>query len=244
MRKKIFAFLLILIVGLSSGIASVRGEMSSANYKILLDVIGSFGGEANSLNYILQQNLGEPFIQKTASASYGVEAGFLQAVNTTLTMSIVNAPVSFGSLDPGGSATDSVDLRVTTDAWNGFTLSINMQQHANTGCTDRYALCQSSDTYYIPNISATIAAPAVWSEDGLGFTVSAGTSVEAKWNSGSNYAAVPSSATVFHTKTGYYAPASSPTYDATTIGFKIQIPTSQVTGTYDNTVTFTATADL
>ena len=244
MRKTTILSSLVLLILFAFFGTNAWAEMSSTNYKIPADIVGGAGGESGSASYLLLQNLGEAFIQRTASANYGVEAGFIQSINTTIVMSIVNAPVDFGSLDPGANITDTVDLRVTTDAWNGYTLGINMQQHSNASCSDRYALCQSSGAYYIPNISATIASPAVWSEDGLGFTVSAGTSVEAKWNSGSNYAAVPSTKTTFHTKADYYAPASGTPYDSSTVRFKIQIPNSQETVTYDNTVTFTATAAL
>lgn len=223
-------------------LASMGPEEST--YIIPADVIGAGGGESRSTNYVLQHNIGEPFTYRSAGATYGVQEGFLQSVNTTLTLSIVNGPIGFGSLNPGGTNTDAIDVRITTDAWNGYTLGTYMVQHSNASCTDRYALCQSTGTAYVPNISATIASPAVWSDDGLGFTITGGTGVAAKWDSGSNYASIPSSETVFHTKTGYKAPSSSPAYDETNLGFKVAVPSAQKAGDYDNTSYFTVTAAL
>ena len=238
--RSLFSLVIIITFILLLTPTPLTAERSSTNYKIPVDVVGGTGGEANSLNYILEQNFGKTFIQRSAGASYGTVAGFFQAVNSSLSLSIIDLPLAFGVMEPGDDNSKTIDLRITTDAWNGYTLGVKMLQHENVSCGDRYALCQDSGSHYIPNISATTESPAPWSESGLGFTISAGTGVDPKWNSGDNYASIPSSETTIHVKENYHAPAGTPSYDTTSLKFRIDASLSQSPGDYDNFVVLIA----
>jgi hypothetical protein len=146
------------------------------------------------------------------------------------------------NLTPGTSVTYSTDCVVRTDA-GGYQLSIQQPS----------LLLNSDAITTLPAITgATIASPAGWTEGttkGFGFTVTAGTDLESAWGTGPyNYAAVPSSDTVFHSRQSspssssvpYYAPPDgSP--EVTTLQFRADAAPSQKSGTYTATIIYTAT---
>lgn len=240
MRKPLALTTIPLCIFLVLSAKSVLAQMSSTNYKIPADVISGAGGQSGSINYLLQQNLGEGFIQRTASSTYGLEAGFLQSVNTTLTLTLSSNNVNFGSLNPGGSSTQTLDTNVKTDAWNGYSLSIS----------EDHALRHTDTVTTIPDFPGTIATPVTWNtQDAFGFTLLSGTCIASKWNSGNDYAAVPTSSTGAHNTgrqytgcPGYKAPATGA--DTTTVRYRLDPPTTQKSGVYSNLITFTATGSL
>jgi len=208
-------------------------RMESANYQINADVISGGGALGSSTNYTLTDTVGESGVIGTGSGTnYILKDGFWQMVNTYVHFSIDSALVDFGTLTPGTPRTGQSVLSVTTDAWNGYTLSI-AQDHN---------LRHTNGTDEIPAHDGTIASPLPWSAPhtvGLGFTVASGSQVEAKWGSGTRFAAIPTTDTVFHTKTGYRSPA-----DTTTVSYTVDAPSTQRSGHYQNTVTYTVMPSL
>lgn len=136
--------------------------------------------------------------------------------------------ISLGSVTPGASNTALQDVIVRTDSGAyGIVLSQdhNLQKGAQT----------------IPAISASIASPAAWSEGttkGLGFTLMNAPSLDGKWGTGANYAAIPGSPTSFYTRSSH---ASSDTIDVINSRLRLDTTTSQEAGFYSNTVTYTGT---
>ncbi len=136
--------------------------------------------------------------------------------------------ISLGAVTPGSSNTALQDVIVRTDSGQyGVTLSQNhdLQNGAAT----------------IPAISASIASPAAWSEGvtkGLGFTLINAPALDGKWGSGTNYAAIPTTATSFYTRTSH---ASSDTIDVINGRLRVDTTAVQGTGAYSNTVTYTGT---
>jgi hypothetical protein len=139
-------------------------------------------------------------------------------------------------LTPGTSVTYQTDAVVRTDA-SGYQLSIQ----------DPIPLTNTIDhTTTIPSIPATIASPAAWNEGvtkGFGFTVIAGTDLESSWGTGPyNYAAVPSTDTVFHQRGSnatYPPPDGTP--EVTSLQFRADTATSQRSGPYQASIIYTAT---
>ena len=134
------------------------------------------------------------------------------------------------NVTPGTSTTYSADAIVRTDA-GGYDLYI--QQPG--------LLTHTDTTTTLANISAAIASPAAWVEGttkGLGFTVTSGTQIEAKWGTGPyNYAAAPSSATAYHSRTGLTGGVP----EVTTVQFRADSNPSQKQGAYSTTIIYTAT---
>ena len=118
---------------------------------------------------------------------------------------------------------------VQTDA-PSYTMALSQNQNLTSGANS------------ISAIAGTIASPAAWTEgttNGLGFTLTSGIGIDGKWGTSPNYnyAAIPGLATAFYTRSGY----SGGVKDQLTIQYRVDAPTSQVAGSYNNTVTYTAT---
>jgi hypothetical protein len=135
------------------------------------------------------------------------------------------------SISPGISQTYNVDAIVRTEA-GGYNLLIQRPK----------PLLHTDGSTVLPDISGTIASPIAWVEGttkGLGFSVISGTQVEAKWGTSPNYdyAALPSTATVYHSRTGL----TGATPETTTIQYRVDTASSQKQGTYSAQVIYTAT---
>ena len=134
------------------------------------------------------------------------------------------------NVTPGTSSTFGSDAVVRTDAggYNLFIQATSLLTHTDTTTT-------------IPMMAGTVAAPATWTEGttkGLGFTVTSGTQVEAKWvGSPYNYAGIPLSAMGFHARTGLNGGIP----EVTRVQFRADTDASQKQGSYTTNVTYTAT---
>lgn len=205
--------------------------MGSANYKINADAIGVSGDLGSSSNYKLFDTAGEAVIGIGQSSNYIMKAGFAYMVNYALSLSVDSNTVDLGTVTPGGSAQGQSILTVTTDSWGGYDMLVS----------ENHALLHTDAVTTIADYSCLISSPCTWSGNGFGFTVTSGIGVEVKWgtNPGYNYAAIPVSDTLFHSKTGYTSSG-----DVTTVGYKEAIPTTQRSGAYSNIVTYTAVSKL
>ncbi|HTK39361.1 MAG TPA: LamG domain-containing protein [Patescibacteria group bacterium] len=130
---------------------------------------------------------------------------------------------------PGISQTSSYDAIVLTDAPNGYTLALSQNQNLTKG----------SDT--ISPVAGTIASPLSWSEGttkGFGFTLygTNATAIDGKWSSGTAYAAFPGSATSFYTRSG-----TQSAKDVINMRLRLDVPSTQPSGTYTNVITTTGT---
>lgn len=140
------------------------------------------------------------------------------------------AGLSFAtSIIPGVSQTSNYDAAMLTDAVNGYTLSVSQNQNLTKG----------GDS--ISAVSGSIASPVTWVEGttkGLGFTLfgTNATSIAGTWSSGNAYAAFPGSATSFYNRTGRQS-----SKDVLNMRLRLDVPTSQVAGTYSNVITTTGT---
>lgn len=133
---------------------------------------------------------------------------------------------SFGA-QAGSSVTSLIDTTVWT---NASSYGVSVQQNHNL----------QSGTNTIPAISGTIASPSAWQEGtttGLGFSLIAAPSLDGKWGSGANYAAFPTSATTFYSGSGN--PGATPV--VINMSLRLYAPSSQVSGSYSNNVTYTGT---
>lgn len=135
---------------------------------------------------------------------------------------------TFGDLGLNSQTVDTLAI-VQTDA-PGYTLAISQDQNLTNGANS------------IPPVSGTIASPADWTEgttNGLGFTITAGVSVPAKWGTNPNYkyAAIPGTSTSFYSRSGYLGAVK----DQLSLRYRVDVASNQVAGSYSNQVTYTAT---
>ena len=135
------------------------------------------------------------------------------------------------NVTPGTSQIYNVDAIVRTEA-GGYDLSIQKPK----------PFLHTDGSTVLPDITGTIASPIPWVEGttkGLGFGVIAGINLEAKWGTNPNYdyAAVPSAATIYHSRTGL----TGATPETTTIQYRVDTAPSQKQGTYSTQIIYTAT---
>ncbi len=133
---------------------------------------------------------------------------------------------------PGTSQTYLADAIVRTEA-AGYDLYVNKTA----------PVTHTDNTTTIPDISGSIASPSAWTEGttkGVGFTLTAGTQLEGSWGTNPNYmyAAIPSSSTLFHSRTGENAGVA----EATTVQYRADTNSTQKQGLYSTTVIYSATA--
>ena len=144
-------------------------------------------------------------------------------------------------VDPGYMSSGSCDVNVNTNSYYGYTLTMQ---------TNGSNLERSSGGQTIPSTSGTIASPSglsgassAWGfrMDGLGGFGSGPTTVEdGVFNSAYTWAAAPTTETTLRT-TGV---ATSSGGDDTTVWFGVATTPGQLYGSYVQTVTWTAVANL
>lgn len=226
--KQLIKFIVIVVFIFASGEVFA---MSSTNYRINADVIGASGELGSSTNYKLIDTLGEPVIGIGASSNYNLQQGFQYMINSGISLTVDSSTKDLGSVLPGSSIQGQSTLNVTTDSWGGYDLLIS----------ENHALLHSDAVTTIADFACDISSPCVWSGNGFGFSVLSGSDVEAKWgtNPNYNYASVPLSDTVFHTKSGYVSGE-----DETIVGYNVSPVATQKAGTYSNVILYTALAKL
>lgn len=131
----------------------------------------------------------------------------------------------------GTSHTALTDVIVRTDG-PGFNLAVSQDHN----------LRHTDSVTEISPMGGSIASPLGWTEGttaGLGFTVASGSQIESKWGTNPNYeyAAIPEGDMTFHSHIGYLGGAA----DTTTLQLRLDVPTSQKSGQYANTITISAT---
>jgi hypothetical protein len=216
--------------------------MGSASYRIDSFSLNAFGGDATSATYGLTGSGGEEFIGLASSASYRVDAGYIAQLTNTISLTLDSLTVTIPNISPGStgnrpSSQATTQASVFTDAY-GYNLNTSLSQR----------LTRQGDTTTIPDMTSpagTISTPAAWTElttYGLGFTVT-GTNAQAKWNSGTSYAAfpAPSASDTIHSP-GTYFISSAP--DVSTVHYRLAADATQAAGVYQTVVTYSVTAKL
>lgn len=222
----LFSILSLLTVPAVAGAFS----MSSSTYSIDDGVINSFGGSGASANYGLVSSGGEAFIGPGASTTYRFDAGYVAQLQHSIALSLDSLTKTIPAVNPGTSQNASTTVSVFTDA-AGYLLSARY---------DGLMANISSPSTTIPDVPGTIASPAAWTEGttkGFGFTLTSGSSLEAKWgtNPNYNYAAFTTADTTIHDKPNYQN-----TWDATVVQYRLDANVNQLAGAYRTNVTYSA----
>lgn len=141
----------------------------------------------------------------------------------------IRSSLTFATLDAASSEKVGSSAIIQTDA-PGYTIALAQDKDMTSG------------TNTIPAITGSIATPVAWDEGttkGLGFTITGGSGVPAKWGTSPNfnYAAIPGTSTSFFTRSGYTASVK----DVISLEHRVDISASQPVGDYKNTVTYSAT---
>lgn len=205
---------------------------TDGTYNITVDNVGFAGGEVSGDGtYQMSDTVGEPLVGIGTSEDYQTQDGFWYMVNNTLALELDANAKDFGTVSAGTPNAVSTTATVTTDAMGGYDLFIS----------EDHSLTHTDGTTTIDDYAGTIAVPTVWSGTGFGFTVVSGTNVEAKWGTtpNNNYAGIPLSDTLFYEKFNFTSGG-----DDTVMEYKIDTETTQKSGDYSNTLTYTAISKL
>ncbi len=211
--------------------------------KIYIDGVATASTVTGTLPSTLQNSTGSfsigsfPGLGRTFNGAIDQVKLFSRALTASEVAAEYNAQnagipsgMSLGTVVPNISMTSDSDAIVRTTA-SGYGLTITQDHNLQSGANS------------IPAISGTIASPLTWSEGttkGIGFTLTGSTvagSIPAKWNSGNSYAAFPTSATSFYTRTG----ATGVANDVVSMRIRADVGAAQAPGNYTNTITYTAT---
>lgn len=141
----------------------------------------------------------------------------------------IRTALAFNAITPGAPENVGADVNVLTDA-AGYNIAFAQDGDLQNG----------ADTISAVNNGGTIDTPAAWvngTTKGLGFTLNAAPGLPAKWGNGTNYAAIPGTTTSFFSRNGYGGGSK----DIINMSYRVDVATSQPTGFYQNTVTYTAT---
>ena len=171
-------------------------------------------------------------------------ASLYKVEDLSLSISVDQATLSFGSLIPGDVFTAHTAVTVNTNYPNGYALAVS------DGVTGSDSALQHSSSSRVSDYSGTISAPTIWSSGtGFGICIYSGSGKDtARWGTGTafdsslnKYAGVPQDAS----SGGVYAKTGSPVVnDIVGVGYKLVVPNSQKTGDYQGTLTYTVTGVL
>lgn len=153
------------------------------------------------------------------------------------------ADVALGNLTPGTPVTGTTVCTATTNANGGYTLAVKRDDTDTTMDKTADATVNITDkTVWTPGTPNAV----VWTGDGLGFTVFASTATKNNtwWGAGTTvtdalnqYAGFPPTTyanIMVHT-------VYSATSTTTSVGYKLDVPTTQKSGAYDGIVTYQGT---
>lgn len=84
------------------------------------DVINSAGNTSSSTHYNLTDNFGESVTGPSSSASYKLNAGFIQADQSTLSFSVTPNSINLGVLSTGSISSGEAYLTTTTSYAGGY----------------------------------------------------------------------------------------------------------------------------
>ncbi|MFA7209792.1 MAG: hypothetical protein WC120_05995 [Parcubacteria group bacterium] len=131
--------------------------MSSSNYSIDSDVIGSFGGPSSSDNFSISDTGGEVGTGGSASATYEILAGFWSSLSGgTISMSCPDS-VTMGPITGVGQSdlsTNSIACNIKTDSVTGYKLdwaagSATMNSGSDTIAAYSPAVADTPETWSV-----------------------------------------------------------------------------------------------
>ena len=122
--RKVAVFLSFLLLGFLAFPSVSWGVMSSTNYTIFADSIDSGGVLSTGGVYSLQDTIGESPVGSTTSSVYEVIGGYQAMDLGGLSISIDTATIDLGSLSTAQVSTSSAVVSVTSDASDGYVLSV------------------------------------------------------------------------------------------------------------------------
>ena len=210
-------------------------ESTSTNYKIKTPTLDEAGPDKSSTNYKLGDSVGQTAQGYASSANYKLYVGFQYHGDVLLTLSIsCDSLVAIPAVTPGTPQSANNNCTIATNSTSGYTL----YTWENNDLT---RTSPPTETISASNLGS-YSAPVPWSTGssvGLGFSLS-GSTVEAKWATGSNFASFETSSAAANTYSSTLSGGSTTIVSP----LKLDTATTQVTGTYQNEVYYYVTGSI
>lgn len=180
-------------------------------------------------------------ISKFSETEWGPISTGIATANPTLTFSTNNSSITFTTLTPGNSYTDSSQstvLQTTTNAYNGYVIYAKETKPLTSGINT------------ISDYTGTNTNPTSWSGNGFGYTtndnnLTVGPGTPTRFNNGTNYAGFPSSsASPGDPVANHLGPIQSAqiTNEQFTVSYKVVGTNATPPGTYNNVILYTVMA--
>lgn len=218
---------IIALITLLAATPQLAHAIDSTNFSIPQFNMNSFGNSIGSTNYGIRGASG-PIVGVANSTNYSLDTGFPSVTGSVVSLTLSAPTVNLGTLVAGSPVTGTTTTTVTTDSSAGYTLAIEKD----------HLMTHTNNVNTIADYSGTIAVPTTYTGTGLGFTVSAGTSVDPKWGGGTEFAAIPTlTPTTYHE---LIQSISAP--NTTTIMYKLNVGVTQAPGQYSTSVAIYAAA--
>ncbi len=125
--EPLIALLIVALAGLFVAIGHAHAQVSSStNYKIGSDAASNCGGGySSSTNYKIYDTICQQATANVSSTNYKVFAGFQNQTDPPLiTVTYSGSSIAFGTLSRTSVNTATIDVTVTTNATNGYMVSI------------------------------------------------------------------------------------------------------------------------
>ena len=122
--RKLFFLLTLLLLGVSAFPKASFGLMSTGTYTIFADSIDAGGVLSASGTYNLEDTVGESPAGSAASSTYEIIAGYQAMDWSVLTAGTLPSSLALGSLATDRVTTSSITFLVTTNADDGYVLSV------------------------------------------------------------------------------------------------------------------------
>lgn len=255
MKTALASVMLLFVVMLGSFTSQAFAQvMSNGSFRIEMGNLNSIAGESSGSNYNLSITSGETASGLYSGANYKVRAGFQYIPRgAPFSLSISNTLIDFGVLSPTNPVTRTTTLTISNSKASSYqvTASENHQLIVNrTGAIIPDTTCDNG------NCNQTRAGE--WSNTltyGFGYRcdsvsiASSGTSSptcitgDSSFSSNKNYFKQFSDASKKETSQIVVKGGKGRSQKAT-ITYKVNIPSSQATGKYSNTVTYIATPNF
>ena len=168
------------------------------------------------------------------------------SVNQTLALDCIGGtPVDLGALTPGTAVYNSTTCTTTTNADAGYDLKVKRDDADTTLDLTTSATTNITDkTAWDPTASSNAGNAATWTGTGLAFGVYASTATKSTtwWGTGTacddalnKYAGFPTAYATIMDHDSYSAGSTT-----TSVCYKVDVPGTQPSGSYDGTITYQA----
>lgn len=196
----------------------VHAEMSSTNYRLYGDSIGSVGGRGTSTNYLLEGTGEDSPAGEGSSTNYVLLAGFQSlAEHPTFSFSVSDSSVALGTLLVASVASQSYTATSSTNAPFGYTTTIYEDDDLRVGAATIDDVADGSVTAGVEEYGITVS----------GTDAAFGTDQ-----------AITSSGLVVASRSNWINGS------VTTVTHKAAISASSVAGAYSQTVTYMSTGNF